>query len=345
LWGVVQTVARPSAEQDDWQPQGAHLAAECRNSDGGDSALGSVALFRTVAGGSMRTVHHAARLLDLRQHQRDGVRSPHKPLLVLLALSQLDSTGCSELQWSAVESRLADLIRDFGPPSKAGARQSAAYPFTRLRSDGVWQLTRDVPMDRVAPLDEGDVIGHFTAKVESELRADRASLLRTARALVDSEFPPTLARDVLAAVGFDPDAVYSDTAMPTPASRRRSATWPAQVLIAWDRQCAFCGFDGQLGSGSVGLEAAHIRWFNFGGPDRLDNGLAMCALHHKLFDRGALGLDGDLHIQVSPLYTARTDVGRLVYDLADRRLKTRPGSPTPRPEHVHWHLTQVFKSA
>ncbi len=290
-------------------------------------------------------MQHSARLLDLRQHQRAGVRSPHKPLLVLLALGQLDATGSSELEWSAVESRLADLIRDFGPPSRSDARQSAAYPFTRLRSDGVWELSRDVPMDRVAPLDDDDVIGRFTPKVESELRADRASLLRTARALVDSEFPASLAPDVLAAVGFDPDALYSDAATGTPGGRRRSASWPAQVLIAWDRQCAFCGFDGQLGSGSVGLEAAHIRWFNFGGPDRLDNGLALCSLHHKLFDRGALGLDEDLHIQVSPLYTARTHVGRLVYDLADRRLKTRAGSPIPGPEHVHWHLTQVFKTA
>ena len=53
---------------------------------------------------------------------------------------------------------------------------------------------------------------------------------------------------------------------------------------AWDRQCAFCGYDGQITGASVAIEAAHVRWFAFNGPDALDDGLALCALHHKLFD-------------------------------------------------------------
>jgi putative restriction endonuclease len=36
----------------------------------------------------------------------------------------------------------------------------------------------------------------------------------------------------------------------------------------------------------LGLEAAHIKWFQAGGPDIEANGLAMCSLHHKLFDLG-----------------------------------------------------------
>jgi hypothetical protein len=45
---------------------------------------------------------------------------------------------------------------------------------------------------------------------------------------------------------------------------------------ASDRQCAFGGYDGQLGSASAGIEVAHVRWFYFDGPDALDNGLALC---------------------------------------------------------------------
>jgi putative restriction endonuclease len=285
-----------------------------------------------------------APLFALRQHQQAGVRSPHKPLLVLLALGRLDSTGSSSLPWSEVESQLADLIADYGPPSRTGSRQGAAYPFTRLRSDGVWVLDHDVPMDRVGPLNDSHVVGQFTEVVESSLRTDRPLLLQTARALVEAEFPPTLAPDVLAAVGFDPDTVYGEIAVGSTPSRRRSAAWPAAVLTAWDKQCAFCGFDGQLGSGSVGLEAAHVRWFNFDGPDEPDNGMALCALHHKLFDRGALGLTVDLRLQVSPSYTARTEVGRQVYALTDRSVRPRPGSPAPATQHVRWHLSQVFKA-
>jgi putative restriction endonuclease len=38
-----------------------------------------------------------ARLAALRQHRRGEQRSPHKPLLVLLALGRLTATGSSEL--------------------------------------------------------------------------------------------------------------------------------------------------------------------------------------------------------------------------------------------------------
>jgi putative restriction endonuclease len=77
------------------------------------------------------------RLASLRQYQRHGQRSPHKPLLVLLALGRLAATGSSELPWSDAEDALAGLIAEFGPPSRTGRAQSAAYPFTRLRADGI----------------------------------------------------------------------------------------------------------------------------------------------------------------------------------------------------------------
>ena len=103
----------------------------------------------------MTTESPVDQLLRLRQHQRDGHRSPHKPLLALLALGRLATTGSSALTWSEVEEHLADLIAEFGTGSGTSRTQSAAYPFTRLRSDGVWTLDRDVPMDLVGPLRAG----------------------------------------------------------------------------------------------------------------------------------------------------------------------------------------------
>ncbi|NEM05465.1 restriction endonuclease [Geodermatophilus normandii] len=237
-------------------------------------------------------------MATLRQQQQDGRRSPHKPLLVLLALSRLAAGGSSELPWDVAEQELADLLEEFGPPSRTGRAQSAAYPFTRLRSDGVWTLDRDVPMDKVGPLRAG-VTGRFEASLEAALRSRPGLVDDVARGLVEAHLPATVAPDVLVAVGLDPELLHGGTSEPV-AKRQRSSSWPAQVLEAWDRQCAFCGFDGQVGGVPVGLEAAHIRWFTVDGPDELDNGLALCSLHHKLFDRGVLGLDDDLTLALGP---------------------------------------------
>lgn len=86
------------------------------------------------------------RLTRLRQYSAFGERAPHKPLLVMLALAQLSSTGTSEMSWSVAEDRLGALLREFGPTSSGGPRPS--FPFTRLRSDGVWTLSEDAPMMR-----------------------------------------------------------------------------------------------------------------------------------------------------------------------------------------------------
>ena len=287
------------------------------------------------------------RLLSLRLHQAQGRRSPHKPLLALLALGQLLRTGSSELPWSVAEVRLAALIDAFGPTSRTSRAQSAAYPFTRLRSDGVWQLDADVPMDAVGPLRHESPTGSFTPAVEAELLASPGRALATARVLVTSHFPESLVGDVLSAAGLEPDLVLG-AGTPVAADvdvRRRSPSWRAAVIDSWDRQCAFCGYDGQLGGSPVGLEAAHVRWFSYDGPDEADNGLALCSLHHKLFDRGALGLDSDLRVLVSTAFTSRTAAGKGVYGLHGTVLRPRPGTVLPAAAHVGWHSREVFKGS
>ena len=285
------------------------------------------------------------RFASLRQHQRDGQRSPHKPLLVLLALGRLVTSGSSALPWSACEQALAELIAEFGPPSRTSRAQSAAYPFTRLRSDGVWVLDHDVQMDLVGPLADRHVVGQFEPSVESALRADPMLARSVARTLVLSNFPQTIAPEILEGVGLDPaDVLGSVDGLGRAADqRRRDPRWRSAVLQAWDRQCAFCGYDGQLAGASAGIDAAHVRWFTFGGPDDLDNGLALCALHHKLFDLGVLGLDLGFQVQVSASFGARTAAGRAVYDLHGIPLRPRPGTLIPAAEHVSWHRREVFK--
>ncbi len=285
-------------------------------------------------------------LTALRQYRGDGKRAPHKPLLVLLALGQLATSGSSSMTWSVVQARLGDLLAEFGTSATIGS-SAAAYPFTRLRSDGVWQLTRDVPNDNVGPLNAEPIEGHFTSEIEQELLRSSESLYAVARSLVESQFPLTVAPDVLTAVGLDPDVVFGlpATEAAVAQGRKRDANWRRRIVAAWDRSCAFCGYDGAIHGAPVGIEAAHIRWFNFGGPDSLDNGLALCSLHHKLLDRGVLGLADPGTIFVSDAYSAVGDVGRSVYELHGRELRPRPGTTMPAAAHVDWHRQEVFKGS
>ena len=298
-----------------------------------------------IIGGSMMAIGAVDRLLALRQHRLNGQRAPHKPLLVLLALGQFELSGSSSLPWSDAETKLGSLLAEFGTSQPSGA-SSVAFPYTRLRTDGVWELSRDVANDSVSDLRAAPVEGHFTAEIESEFTASPNLVNEVARSIVESQFPMSIAADVLTAVGLDPDVVFAGAAgsiVLDLEKRRRDAGWRDRILAAWDRSCAFCGFDGRLGGGPVGIEAAHVRWFNFDGPDDMDNGLALCSLHHKLLDRGVLGLVGEGTVVVSSDFSASSAAGRAVYELHERELTPRRGTPLPALVHVQWHRSEVFK--
>ena len=66
-----------------------------------------------------------------------------------------------------------------------------------------------------------------------------------------------------------------------------------------------------------------------------------------LFDLGALGLNADLTVRVSPHYVSRSEQGdRFVYSLDGKSLlDPAPRHPTPSATHVHWHYNQVFKAS
>jgi putative restriction endonuclease len=87
-----------------------------------------------------------------------------------------------------------------------------------------------------------------------------------------------------------------------------------------------------------------VRWWAFGGPDQVENGLCLCSLHHKLFDKGVLGVGDDHRILVSQRFVGHSDAAREhVTALSGRPLVgPQPGASPVAAEHRDWHTRQVF---
>lgn len=233
-----------------------------------------------------------AMFAGLRVWKKGGERAPHKPLLVLLALGRWVQGERGPFAFGVVEKPLARLLTEFGPPRRGSPQP--ALPFWHLQTDGVWQVT---PASGYPPrkahtsptakqLRDAGATGEFTPVVCAAFARDPARVVAVARALLDAHFPPSAHEDVLAAVGLEADVV-------APAQLARDRAFREAVLVAYRRCCVVCGYGVRLGDAPVGVEAAHIRWHASGGPDTVANGLCLCSLHHKLFDRGALTLSGD----------------------------------------------------
>ncbi|WP_309032951.1 phosphorothioated DNA-binding restriction endonuclease [Streptomyces alfalfae] len=282
------------------------------------------------------------RTAKLRQWSRSGTRAPHKPLLFLYALGRFQQDADGELRYSAVEDDLRRLLAEYGPPH----RTTPAYPFHHLVSDGVWEVRTDrgpgSPGSGVRELREVGAAGRLTPELRAALRREPSLLGRMARVLLDLNFPPSLHGDLCEAVGLALEPTESEQF--SAVRRRRDPRMREQVLTAYEYQCAFCGYDGRIGAVPVGLEAAHVRWWAFEGPDDVDNGLCLCSLHHKLFDRGVLGIGDSHRILVSQRFVGHSPAARQhVIALAGRPLiGPRPGARPVAAVHRSWHTSQVF---
>jgi HNH endonuclease len=71
-------------------------------------------------------------------------------------------------------------------------------------------------------------------------------------------------------------------------SRRSAAAFASKLApTAAASAGTTCALAATNGWQRLGLDAAHIEWFQASGPDVVPNGLALCSLHHKIFDLGA----------------------------------------------------------
>jgi putative restriction endonuclease len=74
--------------------------------------------------------------------------------------------------------------------------------------------------------------------------------------------------------------------------------------------------------------------------------LALSSLHHRLFDRGLIGLTADRTVTVSSHFIGRSSAAdSLVLSLVEQpMLEPQAGQPRPHVDHLAWHGREVFRA-
>ena len=280
------------------------------------------------------------RFRNLNVWKRGEVRAPHKPLLVLLALGRLQAGADRLLPYDELDQPLARLLEEFGPPRKSPHPE---LPFYHLQTDGVWQIEDSVGL-RIrrgsknplkSELRKFRIAGGFTEDVFRELKLRPELVRELAREILAAHFPESLHDSICAAAGVGLDGTERS---------KRDPAFRSAVISVWGHRCAFCGYGVQLDAADLGLEAAHIRWCQAGGPDSLNNGLACCSVHHQAFDRGAITISHERRIVVSARLHGSGKLEELFLALHGTGLGA-PGrkEALPKADFLAWHRTQVFR--
>lgn len=302
-------------------------------------------------------------VLSQRMYQRDGERAPHKPLTVLYALGRAVK-GERLTRYSAAEPDLEDLLNRFGPPRENQKPEQPAWRLLQPSSTvQIWDIEGAT---RVRTYENGDPkradLREFASiglsKPAFTLFHDRpADAQYAATCIAEHLLPSSIQGELLEAVGLGgSDDVREASLSPqlqlsiskrerVIAERsRRTAVFARKVLAAYGHRCAVCSVAPKIDDRHFGLEAAHIRWVEAGGPDDVCNGICLCRMHHVALDRGALTLRQDFRVEISPRLSLDAAT-RAIFEPFDGRLATIPltDGDLPHKDALDWHRNQVFK--
>jgi len=282
---------------------------------------------------------------SLRTWKRGEQRAVHKPLLLLLLIADAQRGGNGRREFVEIETHLAQLLRDFGPPRKSVHPE---HPFWYLQNDGLWEVedADSFPLKKagssvaIGVLRERNAAGYVSEPLWNALASDARVRLNLVDQLLGDYWPESLHAPVRLAAGLADEVGGARERARAP----RDPNFREAVLRAYEHRCAVCGYDGRLGREDLALEAAHVRWHCYAGPDELANGLALCSFHHKALDRGALGLTEDGRIRVSSEVHGTEMVELLLLRYTGRPLRApQPGMDRPFTEHIGWHGREVFR--
>ena len=283
--------------------------------------------------------------LKLNTFKRGDQVAPHKPLLILLALSRLQMGEPRLLTYQELEPDLKELLTRF-----SNSAPNPQYPFWRLRGDmggKLWNIPRayDLHPNKSGDVSPKDLIdlnikAGFTSEIFDALKSDPKLLSELSQQILDDYFPPSLHEDIRECLGLSAEWYKSAV------KRKRDPKFAKRILELYRYSCTVCQYGARLGHAPIGIEAAHIKWHSYNGPDHDTNGLALCSIHHKAFDSGAIALSDERSILVSKSLNGPGPMEEVFYRHHGKAviLPNQSGSE-PSLDYIRWHRREIFRDA
>lgn len=237
-------------------------------------------------------------------------KAPHKAVL-LLSLILLEKEGKADLRDIRIDTYLLDTWSELWSCLEYDKAGPIYLPLYHMKSDGFWHIeykegqsprqprsmrkfTRMV--ERVHIEEEllkmihnkesrNELInallngGYFSDKEKGELNEKIEEIISSFKyekeleVKIEKEFTTDPTKD---------DAIFK---------KSRNSAFRRLVVRSYLERCCVCGMKLVTSSGISIIDAAHILPFSKFHNDDLRNGLALCKIHHWLFDRGIISVD------------------------------------------------------
>ena len=297
--------------------------------------------------------------------------APYKPIL-LMAIMDLVAQQIIDRNMIQLNADLMDAFDLYWVRVVGGDRASnPVMPFNYLRSEGFWHL---VEVDGAEPelrhVDRNEIFRRIKSQtLLAQLDEALFQLLRVPesrdalrRVLIETYFAPE-SRPIIVAVSHITTSSFAYsrdllnrsrgrfTLQEPPAveamyvAEVRSTAFRRVIAAAYNHTCALCRIRIVTPEGRTAITAAHIVPWRHSHNDDPRNGMALCGLHHWIFDQGLIGVSTAYAIQVSPLLRLAMQHADPVLAL-DGQTIVRPQERSlwPARAALRWHLSSIFRA-
>lgn len=301
------------------------------------------------------------RLAKLRVDRASNNPAPHKPLLLLAILDQIEEGGITSNTIKLTPELAFRFLGYWEVVSSRGRSVGRAeLPFFHLQSDGILRHVAvpglEAALGSIRPTSVellNKVISHAELPEEFfELMRNKHHRDEARKTLVaGSWFFLEEKAKLLAMMGFDSsDFVLDGESIPAVlreegVKQGRDIRFRLQIVPLYRYSCALCGIKMLLPSGIALVEAAHIHQFAQSKNDDITNGIALCRNHHWAFDQGLWSIDTSFEIVVAcgkfaehaPNQTGLISYHSKQLDFSWMQPEHRPGQ-----KNLDWHRRHKF---
>lgn len=296
--------------------------------------------------------------------------APYKPILLMsvmdLLAQQIINSNAIRLNADLMDAFDLYWVRIVGNERES----NSIMPFYHMCSEGFWRLVDD---HGVAPnlrlMNRNEVFRQIKSQtLFAQLNEDLFQLLQDSesrdalrRVLIENWFSPEIRPTVVevshittSSFAYSRDLLnrsrgrFTLQEAPLPeeqyATEVRSTAFRRVVVDAYQHTCALCGIRIVTPEGRTAVAAAHIVPWSHSHNDDPRNGMALCGLHHWIFDQGLITVTPKYIIRTSPVLALNEQHAASVLMLNGKAIyKPTDQALWPASVALHWHMERIFR--
>jgi putative restriction endonuclease len=253
-------------------------------------------------------MNYLQEISSIKVNKTGQVISLHKPILLLLSISEVVNGKPNLFKYAEIEAALKELLAKYG--LKNSKKLNPQYPFVYLNSSpNIWECSvQKSELKNPDAASRNDLL-NATAQFENgffNYLKDLTNAKHIVWQILNEYWTDAYHEDLLRDLGLY--NMLNEYASIKNIEKRRGRLFVEEVLDAYERQCAICRQSIRLGDSLLGIDACHVKPIQHNGPDIVTNGVALCKIHHWALDRGAIAISEEFRMIVSPkLNGSRSD--------------------------------------